>query len=214
VTEACVAALGEGDGVAGAAGAAGADEKAIPPTPRGTPATRGIRRSSRGPPPSPTRSRSSATGRPRRGRDPARPRHPVSRRLPGFRRLKRAGWIDEVPRLFGAQAAGIAPIVRELHGADAADPERRVNAAADGIQIAEPVRKREIFDAIADTDGDALAVTQAATDWELDRLHAAGFYTEPTCAVAPAALRELRERGVLAPNDDVVVPLTGSGLKG
>jgi len=58
------------------------------------------------------------------------------------------------------------------------------------------------------------SVTQAATDWELDRLHAAGFYTEPTCAVAPAALRELRERGVLAPNDDVVVPLTGSGLKG
>jgi len=64
VTEACVAALGEGDGGGGAAGAAGADEKAIPPTPRGTPATRGIRRSSRGPPPSPTRSRSSATGRP------------------------------------------------------------------------------------------------------------------------------------------------------
>jgi threonine synthase len=132
----------------------------------------------------------------------------------GFRRLKRAGWIDEVPRLFGAQAVGIAPIVRELHGADAADPEGRINAAADGIQIAEPVRKREILDAIADTDGDALAVTQAVTDRELDRLHAAGFYTEPTCAVAPAALRELRERGVLAPDDDVVVPLTGSGLKG
>jgi len=132
----------------------------------------------------------------------------------GFRRLKRAGWIDEVPRLFGAQAAGVAPIVRELHGADAADPEGRVNAAADGIQIAEPVRKREILDAVADTDGDALAVTQAAAERELDRLHAAGFYTEPTCAVAPAALRELRERGVLARDADVVVPLTGSGLKG
>ncbi|EMA61443.1 threonine synthase [Halorubrum lipolyticum] len=132
----------------------------------------------------------------------------------GFRHLERAGWIDEVPRLFGAQAAGVAPIVRELHGADAADPEGRVNAAADGIQIAEPVRKREILAAVADTDGDALAVTQAAAERELDRLHAAGFYTEPTCAVAPAALRELRERGVLSPDDDVVVPLTGSGLKG
>ncbi|WP_144924570.1 threonine synthase [Halorubrum salsamenti] len=132
----------------------------------------------------------------------------------GFHRLKRAGWIDELPRLFGAQAAGVAPIVRELHGADAADPEGRVNAAADGIQIAEPVRKRQILDAIADTDGDALAVTQAAAERELDRLHAAGFYTEPTCAVAPAALRELRERGVIASDDDVVVPLTGSGLKG
>ncbi|MFC7324993.1 threonine synthase [Halorubrum rutilum] len=132
----------------------------------------------------------------------------------GFRRLERAGWTDSVPRLFGAQAAGIAPIVRELHGAEAADPGGRVNAAADGIQIAEPVRKREILDAIAETDGDALAVTESAAERELDRLHRAGFYTEPTCAVAPAALRELRERGVLAPDDDVVVPLTGSGLKG
>ena len=132
----------------------------------------------------------------------------------GFRRLERAGWIDAVPRLFGVQAAGVAPIVRELHGPGAADPGGRVNAAADGIQIAEPVRRTEILDAIADTDGDALAVTESAAARELDRLHRAGFYTEPTCAVAPAALRELRERGALAPDDDVVVPLTGSGLKG
>ena len=132
----------------------------------------------------------------------------------GFRRLERAGWIDSVPRLFGAQAAGVAPIVRALHGPEAADPDGRVNAAADGIQIAAPVRKAEILDAIADTDGDALAVTAATAERELDRLHRAGFYTEPTCAVAPAALRALRERGAIAPDDDVVVPLTGSGLKG
>ncbi|EMA65111.1 Threonine synthase [Halorubrum aidingense JCM 13560] len=132
----------------------------------------------------------------------------------GFRRLERAGWIDAIPRLFGAQAAGVAPVVRALHGPSAADPEGRVNAAADGIQIAEPVRETEIREAIAATDGDALAVTEPAVDRELDRLHRAGFYTEPTCAVAPAALRELRERGTLAPDDDVVVPLTGSGLKG
>jgi threonine synthase len=132
----------------------------------------------------------------------------------GFRRLERAGWIESVPRLYGAQAAGVAPIVRELHGPEAADPDGRVNAAADGIQIAAPVRRAEILDAVADTDGDALAVTEATAERELDRLHRAGFYTEPTCAVAPAALRTLRERGVIAPDDDVVVPLTGSGLKG
>ena len=131
----------------------------------------------------------------------------------GFRRLERAGWIDDVPRLFGAQAAGIAPIVRSLHGAAAADPEGRVNGVADGIQIAEPVRHAEILDAIAATDGDALAVTESAVERELDRLHTAGFYTEPTCAVAPAALRALREQGVLDADADVVLPLTGSGLK-
>ena len=48
---------------------------------------------------------------------------------------------------------------------------------------------------------------------ELDRLHRAGFYTEPTCAVAPAALRDYRDRGVVGPHEDVVVALSGSGLK-
>ncbi|TKX54305.1 pyridoxal-phosphate dependent enzyme [Halorubrum sp. SP3] len=132
----------------------------------------------------------------------------------GFRRLERAGWIDAVPRLYGAQAAGVAPIVRALHGPDAADPDDAVNDAADGIQIAEPVRDREIRAAVDATGGDALAVTEAAATRELDRLHAAGFYTEPTCAVAPAALRTLRGRGEIGPDEDVVVPLTGSGLKG
>jgi len=131
----------------------------------------------------------------------------------GFRALREAGWIDEVPRLLGAQAAGVAPVVRELHGAAAADPEGTVNREADGIQIAEPVRMDAIREAIAETDGDAIAITAAATDRELERLHAAGFYTEPTCAVAPAALREYRERGVVDADDDVVVALTGSGLK-
>jgi threonine synthase len=132
----------------------------------------------------------------------------------GFRRLERAGWIDAVPRLYGAQAAGVAPIVRALHGPEAADPAGTVNEAADGIQIAEPVRDREIREAIDATGGDALAVTEAAATRELDRLHAAGFYTEPTCAVAPAALRTLRERGEVTRDEDVVVPLTGNGLKG
>ncbi|MFD1570591.1 pyridoxal-phosphate dependent enzyme [Halorubrum laminariae] len=131
----------------------------------------------------------------------------------GFRRLERAGWITEIPRLYGAQAAGVAPIVRERHGPDAADPDGRVNAAADGIQIAEPVRSEAIHAALDGTGGDAIAVTETDTASELDRLHAAGFYTEPTCAVAPAALRALRDRNAIAPDDDVVVPLTGSGLK-
>ena len=131
----------------------------------------------------------------------------------GFRRLRRAGWIDELPRLLGAQAAGVAPVVRERHGAAAAELDGVDNAAADGIRIAEPVRADAIHEAIAETDGDAIAVSEAALDRALDRLHAAGFYTEPTCAVAPAALRAYRERGVLDGDDDVVVPLTGSGLK-
>ncbi|MES3160730.1 MAG: pyridoxal-phosphate dependent enzyme [Halorubrum sp.] len=131
----------------------------------------------------------------------------------GFRRLRRAGWIDELPRLYGAQAAGVAPVVDALHGPAASDPSGTRNDAADGIQIEAPVRIDGIREAIADTGGDAVAITETAVTRELERLHAAGFYTEPTCAVAPAALRELRERGAIDADEDVVVPLTGSGLK-
>jgi threonine synthase len=128
----------------------------------------------------------------------------------GFRALRAVGWIDEVPRLLGAQAAGYAPIVAERHGREAAAGE---NEVADGIQIREPVRKGQILDAIDATDGDAVALPASAVEDALDALHRRGFYTEPTCAIAPAALETYRERGTIAADADVVVPLTGSGLK-
>ena len=129
----------------------------------------------------------------------------------GFRALEAAGWIDRIPRLYGVQAAGYAPIVASLHDETAAGAG--VNEEADGIQIREPVRADEIRRALVETGGDALAVDAATTRDQLDRLHRAGFYTEPTCAVAPAGLEILRERGAIGSDEDVVVPLTGSGLK-
>ncbi|MEZ3143062.1 pyridoxal-phosphate dependent enzyme [Halobaculum sp. MBLA0143] len=128
----------------------------------------------------------------------------------GFQALLAAGWIEELPRLFAAQAAGTAPVVADRAGATAAAGD---NDLADGIQIADPVRRAEIHTALRETDGDAVAVSGETVETELDRLGQAGFYTEPTCATAPAALRQFRQRGVLAPDADVVVPLTGSGLK-
>ncbi|PSP91377.1 threonine synthase [Halobacteriales archaeon QS_1_68_44] len=128
----------------------------------------------------------------------------------GFRALRAAGWTDRMPRLLGAQAAGYAPIVAELHGEAAAAGE---NSIADGIRIRDPVQMKSLLEAIDDTGGDAIALSSSAVSDELDRLHRAGFYTEPTCAVAPAALREYRDRGVVGPGEDVVVALSGSGLK-
>jgi threonine synthase len=127
----------------------------------------------------------------------------------GFRALRDAGWTDGLPRLLGAQATGYAPIAEALHGPIRGEP----NQVADGIQIREPVQRDAILAAIDDTDGDVVALPEAAVERELDALHGRGFYTEPTCAVAPAALRGFRDRGVVTDGDDVVVALTGSGLK-
>ena len=126
----------------------------------------------------------------------------------GFKALSEAGWINSVPRLLGAQAAGYAPIANELHTVHEGE-----NALADGIQIREPTRKRQLMNAIAETDGDAIAIGEDEVQTELDRLHSEGFYVEPTCAIAPAALAAYRERGALEPDADVAMPLTGHGLK-
>ena len=137
----------------------------------------------------------------------------------GFRALEAAGWTDAVPRLLGAQATGAAPIADSVGGGTrgesaAVGGDARPNEAADGIQIRDPVRGDQIRAAVEATDGDAVAVGPAATEREHDRLARAGFHVEPTCATATAALAEYRDRGVVEPDDDVVVALTGSGLKG
>jgi threonine synthase len=137
----------------------------------------------------------------------------------GFRALEAAGWTDDTPRLLGAQATGAAPIADAL--ADEGDdrgggesPDAAPNAAADGIQIRDPARGDQVRAAIEATDGDAIAVGPDATERDHDRLARAGFHVEPTCATATAALDAFRDRGAVAPDDDVVVALTGTGLKG
>ena len=130
----------------------------------------------------------------------------------GFSLLNEAGIVDGMPRLLGAQAAGYAPIVAALGGEPTDDDGTRATIA-DGIQITEPARGTQLLEAIEATDGDAIALGDDPIESTLDRLHRTGFYVEPTCAVAPAALEQYRERGVIDDADDVVVPLTGSGLK-
>ena len=125
----------------------------------------------------------------------------------GLSALRAAGWIDELPRLHVAQAAGCAPVVDALGGSPSGE-----NRVADGLQIREPARFDELIEAVEATGGTAVAIDGDTTTAATDRLARDGFHVEPTAAVAPAALGELRERGVL--DGDVVVPLTGSGLKG
>ena len=127
----------------------------------------------------------------------------------GFSRLKHAGWTETIPRLYGVQAAGIAPIVAARHGSAAARGE---NDLADGIQIQRPVREAEIHDAIDTTDGDVIAVSRTQTASEYRHLARQGFHVEPTCAVAPVGYDHFRAQGEIEPGEDVVIALTGSGL--
>jgi threonine synthase len=149
----------------------------------------------------------------------------------GFRRLREAGVVEAIPRLYAAQAKGYAPLAEafEEGGAPTLDDdeeegldvetssemhtERETNEVADAAHVRKPVRTSDMVEAVWASGGDALALAEDPVELALDDLHRAGFYTEPTCALGPAALRQLRAEGTLDADDDVVVPLTGSGLK-
>lgn len=132
----------------------------------------------------------------------------------GFRRLRAAGLIERLPRLVAVQAGLLAPLCRALEAGLDTVPAAEVTtpSVAEGLAIAAPVRGRRLLQALRETGGTCITVEEEQILAARLQLARKGFYIEPTSATAVAALRavfEQAERGEI-----VVVPLTGSGLKG
>lgn len=130
----------------------------------------------------------------------------------GFVALRRAGLIDAVPRLIGVQAAACAPIVCAWSAKEAAPAAvTEGETIAGGIRVADPVRGPEILRAIRASDGVAISVDDAAILAAQRVLAHHGLFVEPTSAAPVAALA--RVRAMVGSRAEIVVPLTGSGLK-
>jgi len=130
--------------------------------------------------------------------------------------LRELGWIDDrLPRLVVAQAAGCAPIVTAFAaGAEDAAPWPDPHTVAYGLNVAAPLGARQVLAALRDTDGTAVAVTDAdALAAQADCARAEGLLVCPEGGAALDAVRQLRATGWLNPDDEVVVLNTGTGLK-
>jgi threonine synthase len=138
----------------------------------------------------------------------------------GFTALLEAGVLARSPRLVATQAEACAPVARgwleslpEPPGVDVAP------TLADAIRTPRPVRYREILQAIRASGGAAVAVSEEEIRSAWRALGRAGFFVEPSSAVAMAgALRhQARAPGTVDSGDPgpgtAVVVLTGSGLK-
>ena len=133
----------------------------------------------------------------------------------GFSELLRAGQIARLPRLFAVQPANCAP----LHATFATGGEDLVAiepkpTIAEGTAIVQPVRTREVLQAIRRSNGGTVAVSEDEIIAAVKALAtSAGLYAEPTSAAAAAALSQLLANGTIKPSETTVVVLTGSGLK-
>ena len=128
----------------------------------------------------------------------------------GFEELLAIGRLDRLPRLHAAQSESVEPLVAAVNGR-ATRPA--MATVADGIAVASPPRLDEMVAAIRTSGGTATAVPEAAILDAQRELAQHDLACEPTSAVPLVALNHLRERGVIAPGEAVVVPLTGVPLR-
>jgi threonine synthase len=128
----------------------------------------------------------------------------------GFQDLVHLERIDKMPRLYAIQALNVSPLASAFRNHDPGESHPTV---ADGIAVAKPPRLSQMLDAVRESGGGALAVSELEIETARATIAERGLFVEPTSAVPLAALRRLAERGMLAEDERVLVPLTGSGLK-
>ncbi len=133
----------------------------------------------------------------------------------GFDEFTRAGLVTgPLPRLYGVQAAGCAPIVRLVEsGGEQIEPVVPKTVAR-SIAIGNPADGRFAAEAIRTTGGWVSAVSDAELVAGIRTLaETAGVFTETAGGATVAGAFALARAGRLGPEDEVVLCITGNGLK-
>ncbi|MDI6754219.1 MAG: threonine synthase [Thermodesulfobacteriota bacterium] len=130
----------------------------------------------------------------------------------GFGELLRAGIIHKFPKIIGVQSIHCAPLYKAFQaGLDEIPKIEKGETLAEGIAIAEPVRGKQILDAVIKTHGRLIAVDELEIIKSLRDLGQKGFYVEPTAAATIAGLGQYLKTS--DPNEITVSVLTSHGLK-
>lgn len=128
----------------------------------------------------------------------------------GFLELVALGRIERMPRLYAIQAMSVSPVAAAWRGHEPSEPQPTI---ADGIAVSKPPRMAQMLEAVRESGGAAGVVSELEIAAARETIGNRGLYVEPTSAAPLAALRRLLGRGMLAEDERVLVPLTGSGLK-
>ncbi|WP_394298349.1 threonine synthase [Streptomyces rimosus] len=125
----------------------------------------------------------------------------------GYQTYAADGPAGRTPRMWGFQAAGAAPLV---HGAPVAVPD----TAASAIRVGNPATWEGAVSARDESRG----LIRAVTDEQIFDAYRAvarhdGVFAEPASAAGIAGILDQRRRGRLAPEQRIVITLSGNGLK-
>ena len=132
----------------------------------------------------------------------------------GFEMMHDLGLIARLPRIVVAQAERANPLYQAYQqGWDSFHPMTAKATAASAIQIGNPVSVKKAIRILQKFDG----IVEQANEDELANAAAladrCGMFNCPHTGVALAALIKLKDRGLIAPDERVIVISTANGLK-
>jgi threonine synthase len=134
----------------------------------------------------------------------------------GYEELRAMGWLPgSLPRFFAIQADGCAPVVKAFDsGAETTSAWENPTTHAAGLRVPSPFAGRQMLRILRETRGGAVAVSEMEIQ-DAQRLVARteGIWTAPESAALVAALARLKDGGVVARDAEVMLILTGAGLK-
>src|SRR3954466_8880810 len=133
----------------------------------------------------------------------------------GPRVLRQIGLVDgDLPRIYAAQAAGFSPVVNALEaGLEYPEPVRP-NTIAKSIAVGNPADGYQVIQCVKSTGGAGAAVSDEAIVGAIRLLaETEGIFTEPAGGTTLAATIDLIKRGVIPPDESIVVCVTGNGYK-
>lgn len=135
-----------------------------------------------------------------------------------FRELRTLGWLEDerLPKMIIVQAEGCAPLVRAFEqGRDEADawPASDAQTLAAGLRVPSAVGDRLILQAVRESGGTALAVSDAAMTQMVNyAAQREGILISLEAAATLATYHSLLANDTLSPGEETVLFFTGSGL--
>ncbi|MEZ5345069.1 MAG: threonine synthase [Pyrinomonadaceae bacterium] len=133
-----------------------------------------------------------------------------------FDEMEEMGWIDSRrPRMVSVQSTGCSPIVNAFHaGKRFADEFENAATVASGLRVPKAVGDFMIIDAINESKGSAVAVSDEELTKAVKEIGSTeGLFIAPEGAACLPALRKLIADGFIQKNERVVIYNTGAGVK-
>ena len=132
----------------------------------------------------------------------------------GFADLLAVGVVSRIPKIVGVQADGSSAIASAYNNGDNVIAEVESNTIADSISADRPADGYRAINAAKKSGGQYLTVSDSAIEIAVRELSSmTGIFAEASAAISFAGLRMMQQSKWINSDDNVVMLITGHGLK-